>query len=94
MKSFQAKHIEDRNLLRIIRLLHKAERARHPYGDVSRWDIIELLRPVPWKVVQAKLTALERRGLIDGCASGCTCRGGFSVTEKGEALLASKEAAE
>ena len=39
----------------------------------------------PRKVILAKMRALLRRGLIDGCA--CGCRGDFELTLKGDAFL-------
>jgi hypothetical protein len=39
----------------------------------------------PEKVALAKMRALVRRGLVDGCA--CGCRGDFTITAKGRALL-------
>ena len=40
---------------------------------------------VPEKVARAKMAALIRRGLADGCA--CGCRGDFEITPAGRALL-------
>lgn len=41
----------------------------------------------PPKVALAKLAAMIRRGLIDGCT--CGCRGDFEITEAGERNLLS-----
>lgn len=38
------------------------------------------------KVALAKMRALIRRGLVDGCT--CGCRGDYEITEKGRAWLA------
>lgn len=91
-KPFQAKHIEDTAVLDVIRTLVTTEQERcklrgaersAPYVTASRWDIIEAFAPIPWKIIQAKLTSMKKRRLIDGCV-GCTCRGGFKevVTEE------------
>ena len=39
----------------------------------------------PWKVLLAKMAAMQRRGLVDGCA--CGCRGDWVITDKGRAAL-------
>ena len=87
MKHFQAKHIPDDVVLSVISILKRTayERAclRNPAANLnhftaSRWDIIEAFKPIPWKVVNAKLTSMVRRKLIAGC-SGCTCHGSFEL---------------
>ncbi len=51
-------------------------------GWVQAWDIGPLVPlEVPWKVVEAKLSKLVRRGLLDGCT--CGCRGDFTLTSRG-----------
>lgn len=93
-KHFQAKHIEDSAVLSVITILIDAQWEREKlyaplstlslprkeYITASRWDIIEAFKPIPWKIINTKLSSMVRRGLIDGCA-GCTCRGGFRVEE-------------
>lgn len=37
------------------------------------------LGAVPWKVLNAKLDGMQRRGLIDGCS--CGCRGDWHIPE-------------
>lgn len=90
VKKFQAKHIGDEQVLAVINIIIDAEwrrdvargaRTTKHHITAGRWDIVEAFRPVPWKIVQAKLTSMVRRGLIEGCA-GCTCRGSFKVKEK------------
>lgn len=41
---------------------------------------------VPAKVVLAKMAAMIRKGLVEGCA--CGCRGNFLLTHKGRTMLA------
>lgn len=58
------------------------------HGPANIWDVTKELG-FPWKVVLAKMRALERRGLIGGpgCCT-CGCRGDFELTKEGEAALA------
>lgn len=39
----------------------------------------------PFKLRQAKMASLIRRGLADGCT--CGCRGDYEITDKGRASL-------
>ena len=39
----------------------------------------------PEKVQRAKMAALIRRGLVDGCP--CGCRGDYRITDKGREVL-------
>lgn len=56
-------------------------------GD--RRTIMSILGNYPRRLVLAKMRNLiERRGLVDGCACGCS--GGFTLTDKGRAHLAEK----
>lgn len=59
-----------------------------PSGGIgaTRWGIGQELWEYPEKVLLAKLRALVKRGLLDGCP--CGCRGDFTITEKGRAALA------
>lgn len=88
-KSVQAKDIPDRDVLRAVVELsamhwNSTERANPP-----RWVFTSELHSrfdtFPPKVVSAKLAALVRRKLLDGCA--CGCRGDFVLTDAGRALL-------
>jgi tRNA nucleotidyltransferase (CCA-adding enzyme) len=45
---------------------------------------------VPYKVAQAKMASLIRRGLVSGCT--CGCRGDFELTEKGTSFLEAEKA--
>lgn len=61
--------------------------SRPARGHWANWmDISNYLYPeVPHKIVQAKLSRLIQRGLIDGCP--CGCRGDYEMTEKGRDWL-------
>ena len=86
----QAKDIEDLDVLRVIGDLMAAEYRERPRADeylwTMIWDINERFPGVPEKVLMAKLDALVRRGLIDGCT--CGCRGDFFLLPAGRAMLA------
>jgi hypothetical protein len=43
-------------------------------------------KDTPDKVAIAKMRALIKRGLVDGCT--CGCRGDYQITEQGKAFLA------
>lgn len=60
---------------------------RNSAGWVMLWDMqhAPIFAQFPPKVVLAKARALLKRGLLSGC--GCGCRGDFTVTEKGMALM-------
>lgn len=87
-KTFQAKHIPDRRVLKVLQILGNANERTYGawHNGASRWEVIDAFKPIPWKIVQAKLTSLHRRKLVDGCA-GCTCGGQFTLTDAGRALL-------
>lgn len=53
-------------------------------GPAMWWDVTKELG-FPEKVVLAKMAALIRRGLLDGCP--CGCRGDFELTKQGEGFL-------
>ena len=57
-----------------------------PDRETHRADIHAALPDVPPKVVLAKLRALIRRGLIDGCA--CGCGGEFTLTTAAQQVAA------
>jgi hypothetical protein len=64
----QAKDIPDEVIL---------ERLPSWPGTISGWDLtasLVELGPVPtypWKVVNAKLRSMKKRGLVNGCPCGC-----------------------
>lgn len=49
------------------------------FAKAFTWDIAKRFPGVPEKVVVAKLKALKRRGLVDGCT--CGCRGDFTLVD-------------
>lgn len=49
------------------------------------WLVDEKFPDMPAKVVQAKLSKLMGRGLLDGC--DCGCRGDFHLTREGAAVI-------
>ncbi len=85
-KTVQAKHIDDIDVLRFI---NKASHEKYPDipdgGWVFTWDVEEAFADMPPKVVLAKLSALVKRGFLDGCC--CGCRGDFELTAKGSEAL-------
>ncbi len=90
----QAKDIDDRRVLRIISDLRAAESRERPRADEYLWrmvwDIEKRLPDVPGKVLAAKLEALVKRKLIDGCT--CGCRGDFFLLPAGRAYLDTPQA--
>lgn len=89
-KTVQAKHVDERALLRAI--LEGNEARPDSLGMMTS----ELPKLAPDKVLRAKLKSLRRRGLVEGCV--CGCRGDFRITGPGRELLGraslSPEAAE
>jgi len=84
----QAKDIPDRDVLTV--LAHAPALAtwrREPPDQhyhaipIPNW----LGYDAPEKVVLAKMRALIKRRLVDGCA--CNCRGDFTLTDKGRVFL-------
>ena len=45
----------------------------------------------PEKVALAKMRSMIKRGLVQGCC--CGCRGDFTITDKGRAILATPQPA-
>lgn len=80
-KSAQAKHIDDREVLAAIRDIGITRRRNVPCKWAFTWDIELAFPGVHPKVLAAKLKALVRRKLTDGCP--CGCRGDFELTEAG-----------
>ncbi|ASR85681.1 hypothetical protein SEA_AMGINE_81 [Mycobacterium phage Amgine] len=82
-----------------IRMLRAIDDATQPWGNALRGDVTRVLGGVPldsqlargevpgvpWKVVLAKFRRVAGRGLADGC--DCGCRGDWSLTDKGRALV-------
>lgn len=81
----QAKDVEETPILRYV----ASPRFRETSGLqlwATRWDIAMAVVPnVNEKVLLAKLRAMVKKGLLNGCA--CGCRGDFTITEKGRQAL-------
>ena len=61
----------------------------------GRLDAMPTLVPAfppgcPWKLMNAKMASLKRRGLVQGCE--CGCRGDWHITDNGRAFLPVGEA--
>lgn len=78
-KAIQAKHVDERAILEALGLAREAMTHWHGFSVAG-------LAVVPEKVLRAKLCAMKRRGLIDGC--GCGCRGDWTITARGREALA------
>lgn len=63
--------------------------ARHSYTTLTRWDLRPYFLDVPDKVILSKARKLIKRGLIVGCACGCS--GDLAILDKGRDLLAAEE---
>lgn len=85
----QAKDIADAAVLKTVARRDGPARAAVTHDELMRQPWATGL---PAKVVRAKMAALIRRGLVDGCA--CGCRGDYVITKAGLALVrsAGKEA--
>jgi hypothetical protein len=85
----QAKDIPELPILQYLATIPKdrtAARYRTYPGSEEVPSIIHAVPAgTPEKVALAKMKALIRRGLVDGCA--CGCRGDFTITEKGRDSL-------
>jgi len=84
----QSKDIPDRPILELLASLPGNQWAMR-YRDASPSIIPAFPAEVNDKLVLAKMRALVRRGLVDGCV--CGCRGDFTITQKGRDFLASAE---
>lgn len=89
----QAKDIPDVAILEIVarKTSTRMPDSSHDYPFATMFDVEPHFSDWPWKVVHAKVRALIRRGLLDGC--DCGCRGDWSLTEKGRVFLAQAEPA-
>ena len=86
----QAKHVRNAPVLAFLAL--NPERWHtwfdaHRFGDDPPENSVVRAMPVntPRKVVLAKMRALIRRGLVEGCP--CGCRGDFQITKAGLAWI-------
>lgn len=83
-KQVQAKHVDERPILEF---LAKSERWTSHWESKDReWSFRHLVSAeIPERVLLAKMSALLRRGLVDGC--DCGCRGDWVITDKGREAL-------
>jgi hypothetical protein len=83
----QAKDIPEAPILRyLVDMPAKRTAARWlPVSDETPTIMAAVPAGTPEKVALAKMHALIRRGLVDGCA--CGCRGDFTITEQGRSVL-------
>ena len=88
-KKIQAKHVETLPILRFLESLGTYDGKSGVWGTwCSGWDnSVRKVVPddVPDKVLRAKMGALIRSGLIDGC--GCGCRGDYELKDKGREFI-------
>lgn len=80
-KKIQAKHIDEAPILKVLSGTRYMTHWDMPNSDPS-WSLcaaIPSLRAFPEKVLRAKLAAMKRRGLIDGCE--CGCRGDWRLND-------------
>lgn len=81
----QAKDVPD---LPVLAFLSSLDRSATWFAPETYAHSVRHAMPpeTPEKVALAKMRALIRRGLVEGCE--CGCRGDFVLTDKGRALLA------
>lgn len=84
MRRFQAKHVDEAAILRMLLanagVWHTHWNGFAPFAWGNPKDVGPLFPgplEYPDKVIRAKLSSMERRGLIDGC--DCGCRGDWHV---------------
>lgn len=79
----QCKDIQTEPILRLIGS-HNGDWCNWYFGDDR--DVHAAFPPdVPDKLLLAKMASLMRRDLVDGCP--CGCRGDYTLTAKGRALI-------
>lgn len=93
-KRMQCKHIPTLPVLRFLAKLEASSRLGGTWfgigndwqGELCERSVQHGMPPVVVdKLALAKMRSLKRKGLIDGCT--CGCRGDFTLTDKGRALL-------
>lgn len=93
-KRMQCKHIPTLPVLRFLAKLEASGRLGGTWFGISNDRRGELfdnsvqhgMPPIVVdKLALAKMRSLKRKGLVDGCT--CGCRGDFTLTDKGRALL-------
>jgi hypothetical protein len=81
----QAKDIADEPILRFLASLGQQTGTWY-FGIDADNSIERVCAPgTPPKVALAKMRSMIKRGLVDGCV--CGCRGGFTLTAKGDGVL-------
>lgn len=86
----QAKHIPDNPVLRFLGRINPQEHlGACAFPDMPNSVQNAMPNWVNEKLASAKMRALIRRGLVDGCV--CGCRGDFLLTNKGKAVLEQPE---
>lgn len=84
--SMQAKDIPERPVLEFLATLNRSGTWCGSEDDMPENSVLQSMPPrTPPKVALAKMRALIRRGLVDGCR--CGCRGDFEITAAGRAVL-------
>jgi len=53
--------------------------AEYPTLGQNRWAIQEALKQFPPKVIDAKLRAMIKKGVLKGCTAHRDCRGDFTI---------------
>lgn len=90
----QAKDVPDRPVVAFVAThggigCNWFETVFEPSGRANQRSVLHAMPDdTPPKVALAKMRALIRRGLVEGCA--CGCRGDFELTAKGRAWLAER----
>ena len=90
---FQAKDIDDKFMLEAVwyvqnlpsGICYQSNLWEYRPHWAMRWDVERLLPMFPIRVIEAKVDALERRGLMQGCT--CGCRGDYELMPDGLKLI-------
>lgn len=86
MKSrMQAKDVPELPILEFL-LTFKNKKWCNWFGDMYENSITRAIpEGTPSKIILAKMRAMIKKGLVDGCT--CGCRGDFVITPKGEQAI-------
>lgn len=80
VRLLQAKDVPEHVILNVLESApHHWWSSWRGFGEYSLPDAAPELAAVPWKVLNAKLDNMQRRGVIDGCS--CGCRGDWHIQE-------------
>jgi len=80
----QAKDIDDIAILKYLDALPQHQFALL-YKDAEYSVFAAMPDGVEFNLARAKMGKMIKRGLVNGCS--CGCRGDFTITDKGRALL-------